>query len=60
MGKIANGVATGVNVVAKLLVTALWVAVAIAGFATGAWPIGLLAIAYLIYLWVFSGRWLIY
>jgi hypothetical protein len=46
--------------VAKAMVSALWGAGGIVCFAAGAWWGGLIAIAYLAYLWVLGGRWLIY
>jgi hypothetical protein len=51
---------TGVNVVLRLFTTLLWGAIAVAGFATGVWYVGVLAIAYLGYIWLLGGRWLIY
>lgn len=53
-------VANGVNLTAKIVVSVLWAAGAIAGFALGQPIIGIVATLYLVYLWVFGGRWLIY
>jgi hypothetical protein len=60
MGRKMDVATRGVNVTVKVFVSALWAAAGIAGFATGLWWFGLLAIAYLVYLWFFGGRWLIY
>jgi hypothetical protein len=60
MGSTMDKVTTGVNITAKILVSLLWLAGGIVCFAAGVWYLGLVAIAYLIYLWVFGGRWLIY
>jgi hypothetical protein len=53
-------VAAGASLVARVLVSLLWGAGGVVCFASGAWPAGLIAIAYLAYLWLFGGRWLIY
>ena len=58
--KVADAVGSGFRIVARVLVSLLWVVVTVAGFGSGAWPIGLLGILYLVYLWGFRGRWLIY
>jgi hypothetical protein len=60
MGRKADAVVKGVNVTAKILVSLLWVAVCIVGFAAGQPLVGIFALLYLIYLWVLNGRWLIY
>lgn len=58
--KVADAVGSGFRIVARILVSLLWIGVTVAGFASGAWPIGLVGIMYLVYLWVLRGRWLIY
>lgn len=50
----------GTRIVARLLVSLLWLGVTIAGFGSGMWFIGVLGILYLVYLWAFRGRLLIY
>lgn len=60
MGRKMDVAEAGVSLVAKLAVTALWVVVAIAGFSVGQPILGIAAIAYVVYLWLFGGRWLIY
>jgi len=55
-----SGLERGASMFVKVLTTALWGAIGVGGFATGVWWIGLLAIAYLAYIWVWGGRWLIY
>ncbi len=59
-GRVVDAVDTGFRFIARLLVSMLWGAGAYAAFASGAWLFGLLAILYLVYLWVLRGRWLIY
>lgn len=54
--KVSRGISMGM----KLFVSALWGAGGVLCFATGAWPAGLVALAYLGYLWLLGGRWLIY
>ena len=44
----------------KLLTTVLWVGGGLLAFGAGEVLLGLIAVAYLTYLWVFGGRWLIY
>jgi ABC-type Co2+ transport system permease subunit len=46
--------------VARLFTSLLWVGGGIVAFSIGQPLIGVVAIAYLVYLWVFRGRWLIY
>lgn len=64
--KISKGVdvvATGVSIVARVIVSLLWAAVGVAVLLTGAhemWWVPLVCAAYLAYLWIFRGRWLIY
>jgi hypothetical protein len=60
MGKKLEAVNTGINVTLKLVTTALWVAVTIAAFSLGSPIFGVVGIVYLVYLWVFGGRLLIY
>lgn len=60
MGKKTDAVVNGVNMTLKVITSLLWLAVCVGGFAAGQPIIGLVAIAYLVYLWVFNGRWLIY
>lgn len=60
MGRKADAVVNGINIAGKVLVSLLWLGGAIVTFAAGVWWAGLLCIAYLLYLWVFGGRWLIY
>jgi hypothetical protein len=60
MGRRTDAVANGVNMTLKVLTSLLWAAVCVGGFAAGAPIVGVVAIAYLVYLWGFGGRWLIY
>ena len=60
MGRKWDAAESAMSVTAKLLVSLLWVALCIVGFASGVWELGLVAIAYLAYLWLFGGRWLFY
>ena len=60
MGKKADAVVNGVNMTLKVITSLIWVAVCVAAFAAGQPIVGVVAIAYLMYLWVFGGRWLIY
>lgn len=60
MGKKLNAVATGVSVTAKIVVSAFWILVGIVAVTAGAWWVILIVLAYLAYLWLFSGRILIY
>ena len=60
MGRKMEVAAAGVSMVAKVLTSFLWLAVCIAGFAAGQPIVGIVAALYLVYLWVFGGRWLIY
>lgn len=60
MGSKLDKVATGVSVRAKIVVNLLWLAGGIACVAAGAWCLGLIAIAYLVYLWLFGGTRLTY
>jgi len=57
---IGDKVEAGTNIVVKLITTAFWVLVAIGGFSSGAPLVGLLAVAYLGYVWVLNGRMMIY
>lgn len=58
--KVLDAVDTGFRLVARILVSLLWIGITIVGFASGVWVIGVLGILYLVYLWFFRGRWLIY
>lgn len=60
MGAGMDAAARGVSAVSRVLVSALWAAVGVAGFSAGEPAVGLLCLAYLAYLWVLGGRWLIY
>jgi hypothetical protein len=60
MGKKTDAVVNGVNMTLKVITSLIWAAVCVGGFAAGQPIVGVVAIAYLIYLWVFGGRWLIY
>lgn len=53
-------VSAGISMTSKVVVSLLWIAGAVIAFQIGVWYLGLLAIAYLGYLWVLGGRWLIY
>jgi hypothetical protein len=50
----------GVSFVAKLFTTVLWGFAVVGGFAIGSPLVSVVAIAYLAYIWLFGGRWLIY
>ena len=50
----------GISMVAKLISTGFWFALIVLGFTAGVPLLGVLGIAYLAYLWLFGGRWLIY
>ena len=50
----------GISIVAKLMITGLWFALIVLGFEAGVPWLGVMGIAYLAYLWLFGGRWLIY
>lgn len=56
----SDKVLSGVSIVAKVLVSMLWLAITIGGFAAGAPLVGAIGIVYLVYLWFFGGRWLLY
>lgn len=61
--KISNGfdaVGRGAAVVSRVLVSLLWGAGVVGCFAIGQPLLALAGIAYLAYLWVWRGRWLIY
>ena len=51
---------SGGRAVARLLTSALWVAVAVALFAAGSVAAGILCLAYVSYLLFFGGRLLLY
>lgn len=53
-------VARGINMGMKTFVSALWAVGGAGCFWAGAWPLGLIAMVYLAYLWVLGGRWLIF
>jgi hypothetical protein len=44
----------------KVLVSALWVAAGVFAVAEGLWVALLVIVAYLAYLWLFDGKWLLY
>ena len=50
----------GITVVVKLIVTVLWLGFIVLGFTAGVPWLGVIGIAYLAYLWLFGGRWVIY
>jgi hypothetical protein len=56
MGKVG----TAMSITAKILVSLLWAAAGVAGAAAGKPQALLVVVPYLIYLWAFRGRWLIY
>ena len=60
MGNKTNAVTNGVNMTLKVMTSLLWLAAGIGGFVAGQPIFAVAAIAYLIYLWVFGGRWLIF
>lgn len=60
MGDKADAVVNGVNMTMKVITTLLWGAFGIAAFSLGHVWLGIVAVLYLVYLWVFGGRWLIY
>jgi len=60
MGSKFDATVSGVNIVLKVVVSLIWGAGMVGGFATGFWIVGVIAACYLAYLWFFGGRWLIY
>ncbi len=60
MSENTKRVGRAVSLVAKLLTSLLWVGIAAAGAAAGQPVAAVFAAVYLVYLWVFDGRWLIY
>lgn len=60
MGRKLDAVATGSRVVTRVAVSGLWGAVAVAMFSQGQVLIGLAALAYIAYLLLLGGRWLIW
>jgi hypothetical protein len=60
MGRKTDAVVNGVNLTMKIITSLIWVAGGIGAFVYGAPLLGIVAVLYLAYLWVFGGRWLIY
>ncbi len=60
MGEKLDAVGRGVSILAKVMVSVLWIAVGAIAVAAGQPLLLLVVIPYLIYLWLFGGRWLIY
>jgi hypothetical protein len=56
----SDKVFSGISIFAKFMVSMIWLALTILGFAAGVPLLGIFGIAYLVYLWIFRGRWLIY
>jgi hypothetical protein len=60
MGRKADAVVNGVNMTMKIITSILWILAGIGAFSLGHPIIGVVAVLYLVYLWIFGGRWLIY
>ena len=60
MGAKLDAVGRGASIVGRVLVSLLWAAGGVIGVISGAPLVGVVAAAYLAYLWLFGGRWLIY
>jgi hypothetical protein len=60
MEDVMNKIGRGVSIVAKVLTSVLWIACGVVGVSAGQPVVILPVVAYLAYLWVFNGRWLIY
>jgi hypothetical protein len=56
MGKVG----TAISITANIMVSLLWAVGGVAAAASGTPQILLIVIPYLVYLWAFKGRWLIY
>ena len=60
MGQKIDAVGRGVSMIGKLMTSALWGGAAVLGFQSGQMIVGIVAVAYLGYLWLLGGRLLIY
>ncbi|MCU1371625.1 MAG: hypothetical protein JWO77_2819 [Ilumatobacteraceae bacterium] len=57
---VGDVIGTGVSITARLIVTGIWGAAGVALAAGGQWGGVALVVAYLAYLWLLGGRWLIW
>jgi hypothetical protein len=59
-GRHMGKVGTAISITARILVSLLWAAAGAVGVAAGKPQVLLVVIPYLVYLWAFRGRWLVY
>lgn len=57
---LGDTIGAGLSITARLVVSGLWILVGFVAVQTHTWAAVGLVVAYLAYLWLFNGRWLIY